>query len=92
MISFEAQIIDPIGLHARPAAGISKLALAFTKEFDVKISITSNGKTVNAASTMSIMTLGAKSGQTFKLEVEGQNEEEIFNTIKDYMIKEKLIA
>lgn len=47
-----------VGLHARPAA----LIAAAAGEFDDDITLTADGQSVDAASSLLIMTLGAEKG------------------------------
>ncbi len=87
MTTFTAKIIDPVGLHARPASITVTIASKFTSD----IKIISNGKTGNLKSIMNIMALGVKGGQEITIEATGADEEEAIKTIKEEMQKNNLI-
>ncbi len=59
MKEFEYTLTDPEGIHARPAGLLVKEA----KKYDSKISI------------FTVMGLGAKHGETIRIQVEGPDEE-----------------
>lgn len=88
MEKFSATIIDPIGLHARPASQLVKVASSF--ESEVKIS--ANGKSANAKSIMNIMALGIKKDQEITIEVVGSDEAQAAEKIKSELIELKVIA
>lgn len=88
MKSFKATIIDPIGLHARPASELTKVASSFTS--DIKIIVGS--KEGNAKSIMNIMALGIKKDDEIMIEANGSDEEEAIKKIKEELSKSKLIA
>ena len=64
MTKFTAQIIDPIGLHARPASELSRISNSFISEIKIII----NGREANAKSIMNIMALGIKKNDKAKIE------------------------
>ncbi len=67
-----ATIASRAGLHARPAALFAKAAGAAP----IRITISKEGKTpVNAASVLSLMTLGAEHGDEVVLCAEGEGAE-----------------
>ncbi len=66
-------ITNPAGLHARPAAEFVKRAKASPST----ITVTARGKTVNAKSMLGILKLGATSGTTISVEVEGDDGEAV---------------
>ncbi len=72
MKNFEYTIKDELGIHARPAGMLVKEA----KKYQSKITITKEGKTVEASKLMAVMSLGVKCGQTVQVAVEGPDEEE----------------
>lgn len=88
MKSFKAKIIDPIGLHARPASELTKVASMFTS--DVKI--ITNGKEGNAKSIMNIMALGIKKDDEITIEISGSDEDQAAEKIREELIKSKLIG
>ena len=72
MKQFTYVIKDELGIHARPAGMLSKKAKSFA---DTTVSITANGKTVNAGQLMKLMGLGVKQGTEVTITCEGANEE-----------------
>lgn len=63
---------DPLGIHARPAGLIAKLAKEYA---DTNILISYNGKEVKATSMMKLMSLGVKQGAQITITAEGANED-----------------
>ncbi|WP_062076630.1 HPr family phosphocarrier protein [Demequina globuliformis] len=60
------------GLHARPAA----LFVAAAQEAPADVTISTGGEPVPADSILSIMTLGAKAGDTVTLATEGDSDDD----------------
>ncbi|VEU70223.1 HPr family phosphocarrier protein [Mycoplasmopsis glycophila] len=77
MKEITVKIIDPIGIHARPA----QLLTAAASKFKSESKITANGLEANLKSIMNIMTLGVKSGDEVTLKVSGEDEDLAFETI-----------
>ncbi|MGH7533192.1 MAG: HPr family phosphocarrier protein [Gemmatimonadales bacterium] len=71
MISREAPIINPLGLHARPAAQFVKLASTFESEIEVR----KDGLSINGKSIMGVMMLAAECGSTITITATGVDEE-----------------
>lgn len=83
------KIIDPIGIHARPAAAITTAANKFESSVSFK-SIDTN-KIANAKSVINLMSLGAKNGNSIEISVSGSDEENAIEEIKKVMLDNKLI-
>ena len=81
MQSFKYTITDPVGIHARPAGNLVKVI----KEFASAVTISGNGKTVDAKKLMSVMTLGIRQGQEVELTFEGPDEENACAEVERYM-------
>ncbi len=75
-------IRNELGLHARPAAEMVKLAGRFASE----IRVTKDGDSVNGKSIMGVMTLAAECGAELILRAEGVDAEEAVTAL------EKLVA
>ena len=71
MKSFTYKITDPVGMHARPASMLAKEI----KNYKSTVTITKNGKTLDAGKVMMLMSLGIKCGEEIVLEVTGEDEE-----------------
>ena len=70
-----AVVADPVGLHARPAALLARLAATFDAEILV------NG--TDAASVLEIMALGVKQGETVELRATGPQAAESIVALKE---------
>ncbi len=67
------------GLHARPASMLVSTALKFSSNILIK----KNDKTANCKSILSILSIGASKGDALEIVIEGHDEADAFNTIKD---------
>lgn len=81
MKQFNYVINDPLGLHARPAGLLAKLAKPYA---DTVISVTKGDKTVKASQLMKLMSLAAKNGDEVTVTVEGPEEEAAFEAVKAF--------
>jgi phosphocarrier protein len=64
-------IVNPLGLHARPAAEFVKLAARFRAEVEVE----KDGMMVNGKSIMGVMTLAAECGSSIRIRTAGDDAE-----------------
>ena len=67
--SGDAVLLDPTGLHARPAVKLTKLAKQFAAE--VRMRAGAGGDWINAKSPNRVMKLKARHGETVAFEAEG---------------------
>lgn len=72
MIERQVQIMNKLGLHARPAAEIVKTAA----KFQSNITLTRDDLEVNGKSIMGVMMLAAEFGSTITLRADGADEEQ----------------
>ncbi|PYP43125.1 MAG: HPr family phosphocarrier protein [Gemmatimonadetes bacterium] len=72
MTKREMRIVNPLGLHARPAAQLVKLASGFESE----IELVKEGMPVNGKSIMGVMMLAAESGSSLTVRARGSDEVE----------------
>jgi phosphocarrier protein len=77
MKSVEFTIENKVGLHARPATLFVMAAQAH--QSDIKVSY--DGKTVNAKSLLSLLTLGAAQGAVITVTAEGADEAEAMTAL-----------
>lgn len=70
MKQFTYTIKDELGVHARPAGLLVKLA----KKYASKVTIEIDGKTCDMRKLMAVMGLGIKQGETITVTVEGEDE------------------
>ena len=64
------KVINPLGIHARPAAKIVECAGRFSSDIWLQY----NGKEINAKSIMSVLMLAAPVGAELGLRIEGSDE------------------
>jgi len=65
------EIVNPLGLHARPSAEFVKLA----SKFRADVLLTKDGIDVNGKSIMGVMTLAAECGSQLRIRTEGEDAE-----------------
>lgn len=74
MKQFTYTITDALGIHARPAGMLAKLAKSYGP--DTAATLTKGEKTVKLSQLMMLMGLGVKQGTEVTVNVEGPREEE----------------
>lgn len=79
------KIINPLGLHARAAAQLVRLAGKFKSR--IKLVRTDNEVMADAKSILSVLTLAASRGTQLKLTVEGADETEAANSLEELITK-----
>lgn len=84
IVKKEIEIINELGLHARPAAMFVKLA----NEFSSDIIVEKGSESVNGKSIMGIMMLAAGKGSKIKITAEGPDAKEAVEAIEN-LIKNK---
>jgi phosphotransferase system HPr (HPr) family protein len=66
-------VMDPVGLHARPAALFVKLANKFTAEILI-CNLTTSSQWLNAKSILSLLNCGIRQGDQIGIKAEGADE------------------
>jgi phosphocarrier protein HPr len=79
VIEREATIVNPEGLHARPAARIVRLANSFAAE----IALAKDGLDVNGKSIMGVMMLAAECGSSITIRADGPDAEQAVQALAD---------
>jgi phosphocarrier protein len=79
VIEREAKIVNQLGLHARPAAQIVKVA----SRFKADIEIVKDGTPVNGKSIMGVMMLAAECGSAILLRATGPDEADAVAALAD---------
>jgi phosphocarrier protein HPr len=74
-----ATIVNPEGLHARPAARIVRLANSFSAE----IELAKDGLDVNGKSIMGVMMLAAECGSSITIRADGPDAEQAVQALAD---------
>ena len=81
-------VVDPVGLHARPAT----VAVNAASKFKSEVKVAYNGKTVNMKSIMGVMSLGITTQSEITISCDGEDEEEAIKQIEDILKAQKVIA
>ena len=79
MVQKETVVGPEAGLHARPAAQFVKTAKGFSSD----IVVIKGEKQANAKSSLKIMTLGARKGDTIVIRAEGDDAEEAVDALAE---------
>ena len=85
MIDSIVKIINPLGLHARAAAQLVRLAGKFKSK--INLVRQDNNVMADAKSILSVLTLAAARGIELKMIVEGDDEREASEAITDLISK-----
>ncbi|MEE8792069.1 MAG: HPr family phosphocarrier protein [Erysipelotrichaceae bacterium] len=92
MKSFDYQVVNSLGIHARPAA---MLAQACTN-YKSSVMIECNGETASGNNVLQILGLHAAKGSTLRFNVDGSDEDacvaEIQEVLKEIAPKEKPVS
>ena len=81
MKQFNYTIKDPLGIHARPAGLLAKLAKSYA---DTTITVTKDGNTVKASQLMKLMGMGIKQGNEITIAAEGPAEDEAIASVQKF--------
>ena len=81
MKQFQYTIKDALGVHARPAGLLVKLA----KQYTSTITLEKNGKTCDMRKLMALMGMGVKQGDTVTIKVEGDDEAACAEAIQKFL-------
>lgn len=81
-------VVDPVGLHARPAT----VAVNAASKFKSEVKITFKGRSVNMKSIMGVMSLGIPTQSEVTISTEGEDEAEAITTIEEVLRTQKVIA
>ncbi len=79
MVSEEIKVINPSGLHLRPAGNLCKEAL----RYDSKINIIFGDARANAKSVLSVLATCVKCGDIIKITCDGRDENEALEALKN---------
>jgi phosphocarrier protein len=73
----DATIMNPLGLHARPAAQFVRLASSFASD----ILVSKDGLDVNGKSIMGVMMLAAECGSAIRIRASGDDAERALDAL-----------
>lgn len=77
MISRKIQVVNPSGLHLRPAGLLCQTSMKFKS----KIFILYKDKEINAKSVLNVMASGIKCGTEIEVQCTGDDEEEALEAV-----------
>ena len=81
MLKGHLTIINRLGLHARAAAQLVRLASSFQSR--IKLTRADNAVIAEAKSILSVLTLAAARGTELELEVDGPDEQQAYDSIRE---------
>ncbi|MGB4985255.1 MAG: phosphocarrier protein HPr [Erysipelotrichaceae bacterium] len=88
MKEIKVLVVDPVGLHARPAT----IAVNAASKFKSDVNVNFKGRSVNMKSIMGVMSLGIPTQSEITITCDGVDEEDAIKTIEDIMRAQKVIA
>lgn len=80
-------VIDPVGLHARPAT----VAVNAASKFKCDVKVAFNGRSVNMKSIMGVMSLGIPTQSEVTISCDGEDEDTAITTIEEILRTQKVI-
>ena len=80
-------VIDPVGLHARPAT----VAVNAASKFKCDVKVAYKGRSVNMKSIMGVMSVGIPTQSEITITCEGEDEEEAITQIETILREQKVI-
>ncbi len=87
MVDLKVVVVDPVGLHARPAT----VAVNAATKCKCKVSVSFKGRTVDMKSIMGVMSLGIPTQSEITIACEGDGEEEALNSIVEILKAQNVI-
>ena len=81
-------VIDPVGLHARPAT----VAVNAASKFKSDVNVAFKGREVNMKSIMGVMSLGIPTHSEITISATGDDEEAAIEAIEEVLRAQKIIA
>lgn len=85
MFKKNAEIVNSLGIHARPASMLVKLA----SSFDSKVELKKDDVKVNAKSIMGVLMLASEQGDKVTIIAEGKDEKKAVDSLVDLIEKRK---
>jgi phosphocarrier protein len=79
VIERQVTIVNPLGLHARPAAQLVRLASTFASD----IAVFKDGMEVNGKSIMGVMMLAAECGSSITIRANGADAEQAVEALME---------
>ena len=79
MLESQIEILNKLGLHARAAAKLVKIASSFSSSIEIE----KEDQRVNAKSIMSVMMLAASRGNTIKIFISGDDQDDALSAVTE---------
>jgi phosphotransferase system HPr (HPr) family protein len=84
MLKVKLKVINQLGLHARAAAQLVRLAGGF--QSDIELKRFDNNVVADAKSILSVLTLAAAKGTELELQIEGEDEKRASQKIEEIFL------
>ena len=84
MLKTKLKVFNQLGLHARAAAQLVRLAGTFQSNIELKRA--DNNVVADAKSILSVLTLAAAKGTELELQVEGEDERRALESIEEIFL------
>ncbi len=81
-------VVDPVGLHARPAT----VAVNAASKFKSEVNISYKERSINMKSIMGVMSLGIPTQSEITITCEGEDEDAAIQAIEDILKAQKVIG
>jgi phosphocarrier protein HPr len=81
MLEGSVKVINPLGLHARAAAQLVRLAGQYQSSITLKR--VDSGASANAKSILSVLALAAAIGTTLSIEIDGDDEQAALTAVSE---------
>ncbi|HLF74755.1 MAG TPA: HPr family phosphocarrier protein [Anaerolineales bacterium] len=82
MQNITLNVINEVGLHARPASEFVKMASQFRSKILVR-NVTRDTASVDAKSILSVLALGVEKGHEIELAGDGEDEEQAIKSLRE---------
>lgn len=86
MENISMKVIEPIGIHAKVAAGLVNIASQYKSD----IILTYNGMDANMKSILNILALGINNDERFTITINGIDETKASYDIEKYLFEKKI--
>ncbi|MBO4218774.1 MAG: HPr family phosphocarrier protein [Erysipelotrichaceae bacterium] len=87
MTEAKVLVVDPVGLHARPAT----VAVHAASKCKCKVTISFNGRSMDMKSIMGVMSLGIPTQSEVVISCDGEEEEAALQSIIETLVAQKVI-
>ena len=87
MKEITVRVVDPVGLHARPAT----VAVSAANKCNCDVAIHYNGRQIDMKSIMAVMSLGVPSQAEINIVCNGDGEEEAIEIIEELLRDQKIV-